>query len=896
MSYLRSFFGGAPATNQDSDDVVETFVERFETATSIQDKRNALKGLRSCAKNSRLLVATAGMNNYMEILSNEEETDLIALTLEILNCVLSEGDEPLEEDELSDRLAEVIVKKPVFMPSILKWLEADNFAIRKNAVQLLTTLLRHRAGEVQDAIINDPMGGSRIVELLHEQREVIRNHVVLMLSELSRGNMELQKLLAFQNCFQLLFAIIEQESTDSIVVEDCLFVMLNLLKKNPKNQELFRINNLINALHKLTNDFLYPPEDADSTLESDWLPQKTANFIFILQVIRSLVSPVDNTHTNTHAAQRYIHQTGLIGLLCKTLLSEFVVSVDVLSETAVTVADVIRGNYANQQYLAASTISGHDGTKSALLVLLLSMTTEKQLFRLRCSVFYCFLCYLHKNDTGKQRIIDSLLARDGEDAVLENGSKNNVERLGHYICAAIVSSESVQVWFGAVCLMQTLFDADHLKTSLLHVRLLLTEGEEPTSLLTHIGDMLISLGARRLQTRCALLMLLGVWLHNCGDAVKEFTSKNEYTEYLTSHLIETNAELREGESQVLKGLIAFALALCVQHYDKSEEKSKLVDIINRRVGMENVAEALEGLTRTEFYIRAIQKPLPTVATAQELLLEYQFCKLFKDLEAPLTKIFRANGEGGDSSSNPDVVIAAYKKLIRQQDETIARIKQELLQAKEDLPVMTNGQDSSALSKQLEAENQELRRQLDAKNREYAENANANLRYEQTLIVAQQWEAEAKRFKQWAEQWQQYQMSQLPDPNAVVFQQLQTQLQETEQQLQYGWQCFEEQRKTLEATSLKMHQLTQELEQATRQQPQQSSSKELAAAKTELNALKREHDDILILLAEQDAKITAYKQKLKAHNEVVSDDEELSHDIVNNVNNLDFHEQLHSSNV
>lgn len=78
-----------------------------------------------------MLVATAGMNSYMEVLSGEEETDLIALTLEILNSVLSEVDEPLEEDELSDRLAEVIVKKPVFMPSILKWLEAENFAIRK---------------------------------------------------------------------------------------------------------------------------------------------------------------------------------------------------------------------------------------------------------------------------------------------------------------------------------------------------------------------------------------------------------------------------------------------------------------------------------------------------------------------------------------------------------------------------------------------------------------------------------------------------------------------------------------------------------------------------------------------------------------------------------------------
>jgi hypothetical protein len=48
--------------------------------------------------------------------------------------------------------------------------------------------------------------------------------------------------------------------------------------------------------------------------------------------------------------------------------------------------------------------------------------------------------------------------------------------------------------------------------------------------------------------------------------------------------------------------------------------------------MECVAESLEGLTKTEFYIRAIQKPLPTVSSAQELLLDYQFCKLFKSLE------------------------------------------------------------------------------------------------------------------------------------------------------------------------------------------------------------------------------------------------------------------------
>jgi hypothetical protein len=93
--------------------------------------------------------------------------------------------------------------------------------------------------------------------------------------------------------------------------------------------------------------------------------------------------------------------------------------------------------------------------------------------------------------------------------------------------------------------------------------------------------------------------------------------------------------------------------------------------------MECVAESLEGLTKTEFYIRAIQKPLPTVSNAQELLLDYQFCKLFKSLECPLTKIFRSDGDAGDTSSNPDVVIAAYKKLIKQQDEIIAELKSKL---------------------------------------------------------------------------------------------------------------------------------------------------------------------------------------------------------------------------
>lgn len=166
------------------------------------------------------------------------------------------------------------------------------------------------------------------------------------------------------------------------------------------------------------------------------------------------------------------------------------------------------------------------------------------------------------------QIINSLLPPDDDKG---RSAENNP---GQYFCAAIVSAESVQVWFGAVCLMYTLFDADHLKPQLLRVQISTLGEDEPSSLLSHVGNLLVSLGARRLQTRCALLMLLGVWLFNCDRAVEEFLAEDKYLEYLTSHLIGNHTELKEGEAQVLKGLIAFVLGICVHNYVSVEDTDK----------------------------------------------------------------------------------------------------------------------------------------------------------------------------------------------------------------------------------------------------------------------------------------------------------------------------------
>jgi len=47
--------------------------------------------------------------------------------------------------------------------------------------------------------------------------------------------------------------------------------------------------------------------------------------------------------------------------------------------------------------------------RPAIVVLLMSMVNDKQPFILRCSVLYCFVSFLYKNDLGQSQIVQTLL-------------------------------------------------------------------------------------------------------------------------------------------------------------------------------------------------------------------------------------------------------------------------------------------------------------------------------------------------------------------------------------------------------------------------------------------------------------------------------------------------------
>ena len=87
------------------------------------------------------------------------------------------------------------------------------------------------------------------------------------------------------------FWILQEGYSDGgIVVEDCLKLMLNLLRNNSSNQTFFREGSYIQRISPFFDLALDEEE-----LEVGWAAQKVSNFLFMLSVVRTLVSPSNTT-------------------------------------------------------------------------------------------------------------------------------------------------------------------------------------------------------------------------------------------------------------------------------------------------------------------------------------------------------------------------------------------------------------------------------------------------------------------------------------------------------------------------------------------------------------------------------------------------------------------------
>ena len=203
----------------------------------------------------------------------------------------------------------------------------------------------------------------------------------------------------------------EGYSDGGIVVEDCLRLMLNLLRNNASNQTFFREGSYIQRVAPFFDLTL-----EDEEIEVGWSAQKVSNMLHMLMAIRTLVSP-SNPTTVTMSCQTTILSCGLLEKLSSILLAAGIPA-DILTETISTLSEAIRGCLPNQEYFA-QVQAPSSPPRPALILLLMSMVNEKQPFALRCAVLYCFQCYLYKNPAGQTQIMSTLLPANQNKARLQ---------------------------------------------------------------------------------------------------------------------------------------------------------------------------------------------------------------------------------------------------------------------------------------------------------------------------------------------------------------------------------------------------------------------------------------------------------------------------------------------
>ncbi|XP_026988621.1 general vesicular transport factor p115 isoform X2 [Tachysurus fulvidraco] len=939
MNFFRGVMGGQSAGTQPSGvDTIQKLCDRVVSSTLLEDRRDAVRALKSLSKKYRMEVGTHAMEHLIRILqSDRSDSEILGYALDTLyNIICNEEEEKQDdgqrgqEDDDGVQFADKLIQDQENVTLLLSLLEEFDFQVRWPGVKLLTALLKCQCAQVQGIILISPMGVSRLMDLLADSREVIRNGGLLLLQQLTKGNAAIQKIVAFENAFERLLDIIFEEgmSDGGIVVEDCLLLLLNLLKNNSSNQNFFKEGSFIQRMKQW---FQLEEESVGG-----WSAQKVTNLYLMLQLVRVMVSPV-NSPGATASCQKSMFQCGLLQQLC-TILMASGVPADILTETINTVSEVIRGSQVNQDYFA-SVNAPSNPPRPAIVVLLMSMVNDRQPFVLRCAVLYCFQCFLYKNHKGQAEIVSTLLP-----STIDTQSIS----AGQLLCGGLFSADSLSNWCASVALAHALHDNANQKEQLLRVQLATSLGKPPISLLQQCTNILsqgdkisrkaeseqVKMKGSKVQTRVGLLMLLCTWISNCPITVTHFLHNQENVPFLTAQISENLGE----DERLVQGLCALLLGICLYYNDNSLEnytKEKLKQLIEKRIGKENFVEKLGFITKHELYSRAAQKPQPTFSTPEHMLFDHEFTKLVKELEGVITKAVHKSSEEEKKEEEVkktleqhDSIVTQYKELIREQDAQITELKEQvsaLMGQKEQMENTITQQLSQiqqhkdqynilklklgkdgAMSQPDVQVNGVQSEELTALRMELEE-----LRTQQTLLQTQLTEKDTLITSLKAEAAQSAERPAPTSENTELLKEveaLRVQVQSQQEEIsQLQCERHELQQRTQpgsgsvsEGESAKLRDLEQRLslqttethrlqeEVRTHSESRTQLEKELAAANSTVAILqtektklqqdvsesKKEQDDLLMLLADQDQKIFSLKQKLKNLGETIEDEDDL----------------------
>lgn len=280
----------ATPAKQSVGETITVLSARLGSATLLEDRRAAILGLRSFAKDFPASVASGALRSLIGSLAKDgEDVDTVKVVLETLLMLFNPNDEsPEASDEIALWLADEFTQRHENITLLLNFLDSADIYSRLYSLQLLSAILSARTERTEESIFTAPLGISRLVAVLDDSREAVRTEGISLLTALTPSSIDIQKLVAFEGAFEKLFTMIEDDGSlyeGGRIVEDCLILLANLLRHNFSNQSLFRESGCISRLSGLLSQFLKAQEhDADV---ANWAHSQRNRIIYaFLAVIR----------------------------------------------------------------------------------------------------------------------------------------------------------------------------------------------------------------------------------------------------------------------------------------------------------------------------------------------------------------------------------------------------------------------------------------------------------------------------------------------------------------------------------------------------------------------------------------------------------------------------------
>ncbi|KAF5853200.1 hypothetical protein GGP41_001733 [Bipolaris sorokiniana] len=604
---MRVLEANAPP-KQTATDTISTLSGRLTSATLLEDRRAAILGLRSFAKEYPASVASGALRGLITSLTKDgDDVDTLKVVLETL-LMLFHPDEnsPEASEEIALWLADQFSQRQDNITLLVDLLEKPDFYSRLYSLQLIRAISQARPQRTQECVLTAPGGIERLVATLDDPRDAIRNESLVVLNDLARSSSELQKLFVFEDAFTKIFNLIHADgglTQGGVVVQDCLSLLATLIRFNISNQ-----TNIREMGHVARFSALLPggkkPKKARPTVEGedDWVsPQSDKNVWGLLAIMRMfLVKGSPGTLQN----QNVFQQHGLVRQLLNIAFDP-VTAMPIKIEALNTCADLIRGNPRLQEDFAqeqvrpivetvTNGVASPNGTAQvyvieALLNLVLS-PAPNDLFDLRNAGCECIKAYFYNHVQIQEHFLNRAIG--GHEGGDETANALTILMAGPQVPP---TGDPYRIWFAATLIYHLIFDDYQAKNTLMQVKEGDAEsGEEVVTCIQTLTANLIAslqLGEDERISVAYLMLLLG-WLFEDASAVDDFLAEASSLQSLVQ------AVLTPGEDRVLiRGLCAALLGVVYEFStrDSPVPRRELQPILTSKLGRDKYLDAITGL-------------------------------------------------------------------------------------------------------------------------------------------------------------------------------------------------------------------------------------------------------------------------------------------------------------